>query len=204
MKAEDIGAVVMADRVEVAAGGQDVAEVQVGDKGFLALPHRPGEDLTAGRHDDRVAFFEPVAVLLAVLIRDELVPMREARRDLVGVQDRVDADHETSGFRARYGAWWQSTRRPAPKWAPATDPLPARTCGTWPAACSSPSRSGPRPGRTRYPRPAASSHPPSPTRSARHRSGPVCGDARPGRRPGRSTAACCRWSRRGVPAHRRR
>src|ERR1039458_7285499 len=84
----------MADRVEVAAGGQNIAEVQVGDKGFLALPHRPGENLTAGRHDDRVAFFEPVAVLLAVLIRDQPVTVREAPRDLAGVQDRVDADHE--------------------------------------------------------------------------------------------------------------
>jgi hypothetical protein len=33
VKAEDIGTVVMADRVEVAASGQDIAEVQVGDKG---------------------------------------------------------------------------------------------------------------------------------------------------------------------------
>ena len=34
----------MADGVEVAAGGQDNAEVQVGDKGFLALPHRAREE----------------------------------------------------------------------------------------------------------------------------------------------------------------
>jgi hypothetical protein len=42
VKAEDIGPVVMADRVEVATGGQDIAEVQVGDKGGcvnLIWPH---------------------------------------------------------------------------------------------------------------------------------------------------------------------
>jgi hypothetical protein len=49
VQAEDVGPVIVTDRVQEAAGGHDVAEVQVGDQGLLALPHWPGEDLTAGR-----------------------------------------------------------------------------------------------------------------------------------------------------------
>ncbi len=91
---EDVGPVIVADRVEVATGRKHVTKVEVGDQGLLALPYRSGEDLAAGRNDDRVALFEPLAVLRPVLIGDELVTVREAGRDLVDVQDRVDADHE--------------------------------------------------------------------------------------------------------------
>jgi hypothetical protein len=98
VQAEDIRPVIVADRVEQAAGRQHVAQVQVGDEGFLALPHRPGEDLTAGRHDDRVAFLDPLAVVFAVLLRDEPVTVWEAGRNLADMQDRVDTDwsEETS------------------------------------------------------------------------------------------------------------
>jgi len=69
----------------LACGRPVPAEIQVGDQGFLALPHRPGQDLSAGRDDDGVAFLDPLPVLAEVLLRDEPVAVRESSATLSNV-----------------------------------------------------------------------------------------------------------------------
>ena len=54
----------MADGIHVTAGCRDGPRVKVQDQGFLAFADRPGEHRAVRRHDDRVAFFQPWAVLL--------------------------------------------------------------------------------------------------------------------------------------------
>ena len=66
VQAKNIRAVVVADGVHMAACGEDIAEVEVGDQRFLAFTDRPGDDLATGADDCRVARFEPVAVGLTV------------------------------------------------------------------------------------------------------------------------------------------
>ena len=55
---------------------------------------RAGEDFAAGPDDDRVALLDPGALLRHVARRHQPVAVGKVIRDLVDVEDRVDADHE--------------------------------------------------------------------------------------------------------------
>ncbi len=84
----------MPGRVHEAAPGPDRAQVEVGGQDLLFLAGRPGQDAAVRADDHRVAFLQPGAVFLQVGGRHQLIAMREGGRDLVGVQHRVDTDHE--------------------------------------------------------------------------------------------------------------
>ena len=173
---EDVGPVIVADRVEQPACGVHRRQVDLGGQDpLLRVAAGPATSSPFGGRDQAVARFDPPSSWSnAWATRSRF---GKVGRDVIDVHAGVDSDH----LAARLAGDVPHGSEPAIAGArvgAAQSRRLGRTGGTAPAACSSPSRSARPTGRTGWRRPRGSTRRPCPTRCARIPSGQACGACR--------------------------